>query len=502
MRALTILTIALIVLVCIAIAASTIAYAYYAQSLPSADLLEGRSTAQSTKIFDRSGELLFEVFDSNNGRRTVVPISKIPLVLKQATLATEDPSFYSNPGVDARGILRAVYYLAVTGQPVSGGGSTITQQLVRNTLITAEPTIQRKIREAILALEVTRRYPKDQILEFYLNVIPYGNLAYGIEAASETYFNKPAQDLTLSEASLLAGLPQAPTAYNPCLDANAALGRQQDVLRLMVQAGYINQSQAVSAAVEADQSLKSDAFSKRCAQQAAIKAPHFVFYVLEQLEAAYGPEVVYKGGLQVTTTLDMNMERIAEDEARKQIAALAGKNVSNASLVALNPKTGEILAMLGSVDFFDKSIDGQVNVSTRLRQPGSSIKPLNYVTAFVKGWTPATVIADVTTHFQIPGQPDYVPINYDEREHGLVTVRTALASSFNIPAVKTLQFVTVTAMVDTARKFGITTFKDPRNYGLSLTLGGGDVELLELTGIATAVWRRLRIIFLTAEIRR
>ena len=482
MRALSILAVAMIVLICILTVGATLAYAYYAQTLPSADLLEGRTEAQSTKIFDRNGEPLFEVYDSNNGRRTVVPISKIPLVLKQATLATEDPSFYSNPGVDARGILRAIYYLAVTGEPVSGGGSTITQQLVRNTLITAEPTIQRKIREAILAVEVTRRYPKDQILEFYLNVIPYGNLAYGIEAAAETYFNKPAQDLTLPEASLLAGLPQAPTAYNPCLDANAALSRQQDVLRLMIQAGYITQTEAVSAAVETTQLVKSDAFSKRCAQQAAIQAPHFVFYVLEQLEALYGPEVVYKGGLQVTTTLDMKMQRIAEDEARKQIAALAGKNVSNASLIALNPKTGEILTMLGSVDFFDKAIDGQVNVSIRLRQPGSSIKPINYVTAFEKGWTPATVIADVTTHFPIPGQPDYVPINYDEREHGLVPVRTALASSFNIPAVKTLQFVTVTAMIDTARQFGITTFKDASNYGLSLTLGGGDVELLELTG--------------------
>jgi len=482
MRALTILAVAGIVVFCILVVGVTLAYAYYVQALPSADQLAGHVAAQSTKIFDRNGELLFEVFDPNGGRRTAVPISQIPPVLNQATIATEDPSFYTNPGVDARGILRAIYYLALTGKPAGGGGSTITQQLVRNTLITAEPTIQRKIREAILALEVTRQYSKDQILEYYLNTISYGNLAYGIEAAAETYFDKRAQDLTLPEASLLAGLPQAPAAYDPCVDSSAALGRQQDVLRLMTTAGYITPAQATTAAADTQQLLQSDAFTRRCAQKAAIQAPHFVVYARELLEQQYGPEVVYKGGLQVTTTLDMKMQRIAEDEARKQIAALAGKNVTNASLVALNPKTGEILTMLGSVDFFEKQIDGQVNVAVRLRQPGSSIKPVNYVTAFQKGWTPATVIADVSTKFPIPGQPDYVPTNYDLREHGLVPVRTALASSFNIPAVKTLQFVTVPGMIDTARKLGITTFKDPSNYGLSLTLGGGDVELLELTG--------------------
>ncbi len=482
MHFLTVVTVTAIVVACMAVVGVTAAYAYIARSLPSADQLAGRTEAQSTKIFDRSGELLFELFDANSGRRTVVPISQIPPIMKEATIATEDPSFYSNPGFDLRGIARAVYYLILTGTPSGGGGSTITQQLVRNTLITPEPTIQRKIREIILAAEVTRRYSKDQILEYYLNVIPYGNLAYGIEAASETYFGKSAQELTLPEASLLAGLPQAPAAYDPCLNPDAALGRQQDVLRLMIDAKYITLQQATTAAAQTQQIVQSDAFTKRCALKAAIKAPHFVTYVRELLEQQYGPEIVYKGGLQVTTTLDMKMQTIAEDEARKQIAALAGKNVTNASLVALDPKTGEILAMLGSVDFFDKAIDGQVNVALRLRQPGSSIKPINYVTAFEKGWTPATVITDVTTHFLIPGQPDYVPTNYDLREHGLVPVRTALASSFNIPAVKTLQFVGVSAMIDTARKFGITTFKDPSNYGLSLTLGGGDVTLLELTG--------------------
>ncbi|MGE5264898.1 MAG: transglycosylase domain-containing protein, partial [Acidobacteriota bacterium] len=458
-------------------------YVYLLSTLPSAERLAGRAEAQSTKILDRNGELLYEVFDINSqsgGRRTVVPIDKIPPVLKQATIATEDPSFYSNPGVDFRGILRAVYYDVRYGRVVSGG-STITQQLVKRTFLTPEVTIQRKIYEAFLAYQVTRVYPKDKILEFYFNSIYFGNQSYGIEAASQTYFGKHTEELTLGQAALLAGVPQAPALYDPCTDAKSTLRRQSVVLGLMVQEHYLAQPQADAAAAETERELKSDAFKKRCAQGVSIKAPHFVTYVRELLEEQYGPDVVYSSGLNVTTTIDLKMQKVAEEEARKQVTALAGQHVGNAALVALNPKTGEILAMLGSANFFDDKIDGQVNVAIRLRQPGSSIKPFNYVAAFEKGWSPATVISDVTTHFPIQGQPDYVPHNYDNREHGLMPVRTALASSFNIPAVKTLQFVTVPTMVDTARRFGITTFKDPSNYGLALTLGGGDVELLELT---------------------
>ncbi len=470
-----------IILICGLSTGAIGAYAYFSASLPSPDRLAGNIGAQSTKIFDRNGDLLFEVFDPNGGRRTVVPIAKIPLVIKQATIATEDQSFYSNVGVDPRGILRALYY-DVRYRRAVAGGSTITQQLVRNTLITAEPTLDRKIREAILAYEVTRRYSKDQILEWYLNTIPYGNLAYGIQSAAETYFNKPAENLTLAEASLLAGLPQAPAIYDPCANEEAALRRQKVVLSLMVDERYITQTQADQAVTQTVAFLASPEFDRRCAQGAGIKAPHFVTYVRSLLEEQYGPEVVYKGGLQVMTTLDLKYQKIAEEEARKQIDTLVDKRVTNASLVALKPQTGEILAMLGSVDFFDKKIDGQVNVAIRLRQPGSSIKPINYVSAFEKGWSPANVLSDVTTHFPIQGQPDYVPHNYDEREHGLVPIRIALASSFNIPAVKTLQYVTVPTMIATAQRFGITTFKDPKNYGLALTLGGGDVKLLELTG--------------------
>ena len=483
MHFLTIAGVLGIIITCLLLVGGVAVYAYFTTTLPSPDRLEGRAQAQSTKILDRNGELLYEVFDlesMSGGRRTVVPINKIPLVLKQATLATEDPTFYTNPGVDFRAILRAVYYDVRYGRIVSGG-STITQQLVKRTLLTPEVTIQRKIYEAFLAYQVTRQYPKDKILEFYFNSIFFGNQSYGIEAAANTYFNKPAEALTLGQASLLAGIPQAPALYDPCTYASAALGRQRVVLDLMIKEKYIAPPQADAAAAETEKELKSDAFKKRCSQGVGIKAPHFVTYVRELLEDQYGPEIVYQGGLNVTTTLDLKMQKIAEEEARKQIATLAAQKVTNASLIAINPKTGEILAMLGSVDFFDEKIDGQVNVALALRQPGSSIKPFNYVAAFEKGWNPATVLADVKTNFPIKGQPDYVPNNYDKREHGLVPIRTALASSFNIPAVKTLDFVTVPTMVDASRRFGITTFKDPKYYGLALTLGGGDVELLELT---------------------
>ncbi|MBI3742570.1 MAG: transglycosylase domain-containing protein, partial [Chloroflexi bacterium] len=309
----------------------------------------------------------------------------------------------------------------------------------------------------------------------------YGNLSYGVQAAADAYFDKDASDLTLGEAALLAGLPQAPALYDPCVDADAALARAHIVLNLMVDAKYISRDQSASAAAEIFQKIHADEFSQRCHNAVSIQAPHFVTYVRQVLEDQYGADVVAKGGLQVTTTLDLKINQLAEDEARKQIALLANQRVSNAAVVVLDPRTGEILALVGSVDFFDKKIDGQVNVAIRLRQPGSSIKPINYVAAFEKGWSPATVLTDVTTKFPIAGQADYIPHNYDQREHGLVPIRVALASSFNIPAVKTLQFVTVPTMIETAKKFGMTTLRDPKNYGLALTLGGGDVKLLELT---------------------
>lgn len=446
-------------------------YAYYALTLPPPEELGARSAFMSTKIYDRRGQLLYEVFDPKAGRRTVVPIQEIPEHLIRATIATEDKTFYSNPGFDPLAITRAVWLNVSEGEIVSGA-STITQQLVKNIFLSPEQTLIRKIQEAVLAQEITRRYTKDQILEIYLNEIYYGNMAYGIEAAADTYFGKSARELTLAEASLLAGLPQSPSIYDPYTNLEAAKARQKTVLGLMVKEGYLSRAQADRAWAEELHfaPLRID-----------MKAPHFVVYVRKLLENRYGTEMTYRGGLQVHTTLDLEMQGIAQEVAREHIATLANRQVSNAALVAMIPQTGEILTMMGSINFWNEDIDGQVNVALALRQPGSSIKPVNYVAAFEKGWTPATLIMDVRTEFPNPEAPPYVPRNYDGREHGPVLVRQALACSYNIPAVKTLQFVGVPRMMEMAQRLGITTFTDPERYGLTLTLGGGEIMLVEHT---------------------
>lgn len=451
-------------------------YTYIATSLPAPEELPIRSiTFASTKIYDRTGGLLYEVFDPQGGRRTLVPLRQISSSLRQATIATEDKRFYQHPGVDPIGIARAVWQ-NVTEKSIVSGASTITQQLARTVFLSpeerAQRTLSRKIKEAVLATEITRRYSQDDILEIYLNTIYYGNLAYGIEAAAETYFGKTAAELTLAEAALLAGLPQSPAIHDPFTNPEAAKARQSVVLGLMAEEGYITPAQAEAARSEELQFV---------AQRTDIQTPHFVTYVRQLLEQKYGSAVLYQGGLQVYTTLDPHLQGIAEGVAKEQIAALADKHVTNAALVAIRPGTGEVLAMLGSTDFSNPEIDGQVNVALRLRQPGSAIKPVTYVAAFEKGWTPATLIMDVPTEFPDGANPPYKPTNYDEKFHGPVLVRTALGSSYNIPAVKTLQYVGLPAFLEVAHRLGIHSLNRP-DYGLSLTLGGGDVTLLELTG--------------------
>jgi len=453
-----------------------IAYANIALRLPSPDELGVRSADfVSTKIYDRQGGLLYELFDPQWGRRTKVSLEHISPYLIQATIATEDRYFYQHPGFDPLGIARAIWY-AINEREVVSGASTITQQVARNVLLSpverTQRTLSRKIREAILAAEITRRYPKDTILEIYLNDIFYGNLAYGIEAAAETYFDKSADQLSLAEAALLAGLPQAPALHDPYGNPDDAKARQGVVLDLMAEAGYITPVQAEAAKAE---ELEYVPLSF------PIRAPHFVMYVRQLLERKYGAEALYKGGLRVYTTLDPRLQAIAERVAEEHVQSLAEKHVTNAALVALKPNTGEILAMLGSVDFFDEKIDGQVNVALRLRQPGSSIKPVTYVAAFEKGWTPATLIWDVPTEFPDGANPPYKPTNYDDKFHGPVLLRTALGSSYNVPAVKALQFVGLPDMLAMAQHLGITSLNRP-DYGLSLTLGGGDVTLFEMVG--------------------
>jgi len=465
------------------LAAGAAAYIYIAQQLPQPEALQERADELfvSSQIYARDDSLLYEMMDPTGGKRQKVPLSQVPDVLRRATLDTEDPNFYIHPGFDPVGIVRALWYAANEREFVAGG-STITQQLVRNLLLPgerADRTFRRKVKEIVLATEITRRYPRDQILEIYLNETYYGNLAYGVEAAAQTYFGKSAKNLTLAEASFIAGLSQSPAIYDPFTpDGRAsALRRQKDVLRLMAKQGDITEQEANAAA------KLTAAYPFTPPRSDALRvAPHFVVYVRQLLEQRYGPAALYRDGLKVYTTISPTMQTVAEQVAHDQIAKLKDKHVTNAALVALDAHTGEILAMLGSVDFYDKKIDGQVNIALRPRQPGSSIKPLTYVSAFQKGWTPATLIWDVPMTFTNAYGQSYSPNNYDGKFHGPVTVRSALANSYNLPAVEALDFVGLPAFLDNARAFGITTFTRD-DYWLALTLGGGEVPLIEMTGM-------------------
>lgn len=453
------------------------AYAYFARNLPSVDALDRRQVFQSAFIYDRNGELLYEIFDPNGGRRVWVPLREVSPHLIAATLATEDPNFWTNPGVDVLAIARAMVQNLSAGE-ISSGASTITQQLVRNVLLPPDErysqSYSRKVREAILAYELSQRFGKDQILEMYLNEIYYGNLAYGIGAAARVYFGKHPRDLTLGEAALLAGLPQAPVDYDPFKNFRMARLRQAYVLDRMVTIGLISEAEA-QAALREPLKLQTD-------QLGTIHAPHFVWYVRDLVERRFGRERLYSSGLRIYTTLDLNIQRMAEQAAREHIAKLREVNATNAAVVVLDPKTGEILAMVGSVDYWDKEIQGEVNVAIAERQPGSALKPITYVTAFEKGYGPATVINDAPISLpQGPGLPLWQPRNHDGKFRGRVTIRQALAPSLNIPAVLALQEVGLPAMLANAHKMGITTLSDPQRYGLALTLGGGEVKLLDLT---------------------
>jgi 1A family penicillin-binding protein len=444
-------------------------YASYARDLPDYTQLDRRRVFQTARILDRNGALLGEFNDPDGGRRTLVPIDKIPATLRDATVAAEDANFYQHPGFDVVAILRALY-LNVRGREIVSGASTITQQLIKNTLLTPEQTPDRKIKEAILAWEVSRRYSKDRILELYLNEVYYGNQAYGVEAAAQTYFGKPVSDLDLSEVTFIAGLPQAPSGYDPYVNPQAARGRQDYVLEQMVRHGMIGAEQADAA--------RAKPIALRPRQESGpIQAPHFVNFVRQLLERSYSPDTLFRDGLQIRTTLDLRLQQQAEQAARDQIAELRQRDASNAAVVAIQPGSGEILAMVGSVDYSNVSISGQVNVALADRQPGSALKPFTYLTAFQRGWAPSTMVMDVPTTFG----GTYTPLNYDQKFRGPVSVRRALAASLNVPAVKALEFVGIDAMLQTAHRMGINGLRDPARYGLSVTLGGGEVTLLDLT---------------------
>jgi 1A family penicillin-binding protein len=438
------------------------------RDLPSVTELTTRKPHLTTKIVDRNGKVLYSIYKDEN--RTLVPLAQLPQDLIHATIAIEDRNFYSHRGISIRGILRA--FLSNTQSDRLQGGSTITQQLVKNTLLSPERTFKRKIREIVLAFIMEGTYSKDEILEMYFNEVGYGGSTYGVEEAAQRYFGKSARELDLAESAMLAGLPQSPSTYSPFGSTpEYAVVRQREVLQSMVSERYITPAQARAAENE-KLNFRNNSVD--------IKAPHFVMYVKSLLEKQYGADVVDQGGLEVRTTLDLDTQNSSQDIVTNEVNQLKGYHITNGAALVTNPSTGEILAMIGSRDYFDFSHDGQVNVTTSPRQPGSSIKPLTYSLALEQGKTPSSQIHDEPVAFSMPGSPPYVPKNYDGKFHGVVTLRTALASSLNIPAVRTLAEVGINTMIDKGQEMGITTWQDRRRYGLALTLGSGEVLMVDM----------------------
>ena len=458
-------------------------FAFVSRDLPDPNTLTEREISQTTKIYDNTGEhLLYEIFGEEN--RTLVKLQEgfcvdddqlqldengIPLFAVQAVITAEDRKFCEHSGFDATGLARSVLKNIFTGSRV--GGSTLTQQLVKNAILSNEKTYIRKIKELILSLELERRYSKDELLQIYFNEIPYGSTYYGIEAASQNYFDKSVYEITLAEAATLAALPQAPTFYlnNP----DYLIARRDWILEEMVDLEFISEEEA-EVAMQEETTVSVSVGN--------ITAPHFVFYVKELLEEQFDQRTVEEGGLKVITTIDYEMQLIAEEEVLEGVDERGEQyHFTNAALVAIDPNNGQILSMVGSKDFFDDDIDGQVNVATRLRQPGSSFKPIVYSKGFEMGYTPNTVLWDVVTSFATDTE-EYTPHNYDLEERGPVRLREALQGSLNIPAVKMSYLVGVENTIDFARLLGYTSFEDYSDYGLSLVLGGGEVQLLEHVG--------------------
>ncbi len=469
------------------------------QGMPSLKDLADNLSIPSIRIVDRHGRVLYEIIDKNRGRHTPVPLESIPEDLIQATIATEDRSFYTNPGIDFKGILRALI-INLRGNETIAGGSTITQQVVRNLLLSEneqfERTIRRKLREGWLSWQLTNNFSKDEILELYLNQMYYGGLAYGVEAAAQTYFGKSASELDLAESALIAGIPQGPAIYNPLVDPQVAINRQHIVLGMMYNYGAIT-TEEYNLALRQPLVFTSSPFP--------IEAPHFVMMVIAETDQML-PQLIYDHmkAITIQTTLDLDLQNLAEGVIIKHLTALrdtkpnlstggtdqghsvpGGHNVNNAALVALNSTSGEILTMVGSPDYFDIENEGAINMAVSPRQPGSALKPLIYAAAFNPSrnnpFTPATMILDVQTSFTTHKGNAYSPANYDNLEHGLVSARQALASSLNIPAVKILDYIGLSDLFDIVSKLGVSSFGNPDDYDLSLALGGGEITLLDLT---------------------
>ncbi len=460
--------------------AIAIAFAWFSKDLPGPSTIANRQLPASTRIFDRSGTLLYEAFGDQ--KRTILKPAEVPELAKQAAVAAEDKNFYKHHGISFTGIARAILVrLHLLPNREAGGGSTITQQYVKNAIpeVGNAHSLTRKIKEAILTIELEQVYSKDEILADYLNVIPYGNTAAGIESATETYFSKSAtkEGLSVDEAAFLAAIPQRPTYYNPWgAHTTELVDRRNYILGQMKTLGYINQQQY-------DSAKATDTLAKLGKRRENIQAPHFVFYIKELLAQKYGDTAVESGGLQVTTSLDLNIQKMAEDTIAERFPAVAkNTKASNAAMVVMDPTNGQVLAMVGSVDFFDVSKQGNVNVATSLRQPGSSFKPIVYSAAFKDKWNPGSTVFDLTTDFG----GGYKPSNYDGKTHGPVSIRTALSNSLNIPAVKMISLVGVDNAIKQAKSMGITSLNRGADfYGPPLVLGSGEVRLLDLVSAYT-----------------
>lgn len=456
----------------ITVAAALFIYVY--AKTPITQGLEPQNIRQTTIIYDRTGQHeLYELHGEEN--RKIISHDQIPDTMRIATIAAEDDNFYHHIGIDPGSIIRALKS-DFENKNTDQGGSTITQQLARNVFLYRDKTIKRKLMEMIIAIKIERNYTKDQILDMYLNEIPYGSNAYGVETAAETYFGKPAKDLTLDEAALLAAMPKATSYYSPYGPNKDQLAQRQRWILGRISQLKLADGQTIS------QAEKADTLAKIIPVKNTIDAPHFVFYARDELEKMVGKDKAEEGGLRVYTTLDYDKQKLAESILKDAASTtLKRYGASNAALVSLNPKNGQILAMVGSVDYYDTAIDGQVNVAISPRQPGSSFKPFVYAAAFEKGYQPESKVVDAPVTFNLGWGQHYSPHNYDGRSHGVLTIRQALAMSLNVPAVKTLAQVGVPYAIDMAHRLGITTLNEPNRYGLSLVLGGGEVKLLDET---------------------
>lgn len=466
-----------------------IMFFWFSRDLPEPGKLIEAQTENSTRIYDRNDIPLYSVYEDVN--RTYVKLDEIPKDLQQATIAIEDKNFYKNKGFSITGYVRGLIIDPIFRRRVTGG-STITQQLVKNVLLTSERSLPRKVKELVLSIQVDKRYSKEEILEMYLNDVPYGGTAIGVEAASETYFGKKVKEINLAQSALLAGLPQSPSSYSPFSGNDYYIGRSQQVLKSMREQGYINKNEEKKALEE----IKKMKFTQR--ESTSMKAPHFVIYVKQILSSQFGEAAVESGGLQVKTTLDYELQKKSEDIVKEEIEKLKGYRVGNGAAVVSDPKTGEVLAMVGSKDYFDVEGDGNFNVALANRQPGSSLKPVVYAAAFEKGYTPSTMLMDVKTDFPNGSGGLYSPVNYDGKFRGPVQVRFALGNSLNIPAVKMLAKVGLEDVMKKGYEMGLDnwepTASNMQNVGLSLVLGGREVSLMdEITAYSVLANRGIKL---------